>query len=77
MLLHITTNATYRSAFNVSRIVYRVVPLSGRHDHLYLRFVTSFALCNGHVMTVGPKSILYFFDQHQKHYGAYIFSVQK
>ncbi len=43
---------------------YRVAPLSGRHYHLYLRFVTLFALCNGHVMTVGPKTIIYFFDQH-------------
>ena len=33
--------------------------MSGRRYHLYLRFVTSFALCNGHVMTVGPKSIVY------------------
>ncbi len=54
----------YRSAFNVSQFLYRVAPLSGRHYHLYLRFVTSFALCNGHVMTVGPKTIIYLNDQH-------------
>ena len=49
----------YRSAVNVSRILYGVAPLSGRHYHLYLRFVTSLALCNGHVMTVGPKTFFF------------------
>ena len=59
----------YRMAFNVNWFLYRAVP--GRHYHLYLRFVMSFALCNGHVMTVGPKTV-YFFDQHKKHYGMYV-----
>ncbi len=54
----------HRIAFSVSRFLYRVAPLSGRHYHLYLRSVTLFALCNGHVMTVGPKTIIYLNDQH-------------
>ncbi len=35
-----------------------IAPLSGRHFHLYLWVVMSLALCNGHVMTVGPKTII-------------------
>lgn len=35
---------------------------------MYLRFVTSFAQCSGHVMTVGPKIIHLSFHQHEKHY---------
>ena len=47
----------YRSAFNVSRFLHRVAPLSGRHYRLYLRVVTSFALCNGHVRTDRPTQL--------------------
>ena len=54
----------HRNAFNVSGILYRVAPWSGRHEHLYLRFVMLFALCIGHVMTVGPKTIIYLIDPH-------------
>jgi len=42
--------------------------LSGCHCHLCLRFVTSFALCIGHVMTVKPKTVVNFFEQHQNDY---------
>ena len=49
----------YRSHNNVGRFFNRVAPLSGRHYRLYLRYVTSFALCIAHVMTVGPKIVIY------------------
>ena len=53
--------------FNVSRFLYKVTPLSGRRYHLYLRFMMSFALCNGHVMTVGPKISIYLHRVNDQH----------